>query len=420
MRLQLTGFLGILALVATLTGCGGSTASSGSGGGGNTTITVNFTGAAPIAVAYQTGTGAFTSATLQGSALTFQLPTGTTDFSFAYVCTEGVLNGTYNTEDVIYANVNDGTTFSGGCIANGALQLGSLSGAVDASAFGNANSLEIHGYYSADDFDYFINTVPIAQAQSFNIPLIKGSNDVLITPLDSTGAIIAAKELTNQTVPGTLNGGNTVTFSTADQTTKATVAYQNTPAGSTPSTSLYFNADSGAQYVLGQISTSYPVMPSSLMTGNAANEVVSTAVTSQGSIVNYFAFSNSGGPITINYPNPWTCPSTSPAVFPVFDLSTYTGFTGNSGKLFSASMMWSPALNINDAIYLVAYPDAIQASALTSPDLSTLSSAFPVPASGDSVNWSDKIMQYSSGIVKSTPPNSSVSEVGCGGTFTAP
>ncbi len=404
-------FAGLLTVTA-LSGCSNSTNNGGGGGNNPTTITVNFTGN-PGSLAYQIGSGSYTAGTLSGNTLTFSVPNGTSNFSFAYLCGQGATLE----ETVINATINDGTTYAGGCASNTQLTVGSLTGSVDTSALTNPQTLEVAS--SQPDASYYVQ-IPVAQAPAFNVLAVKGTDDILLAVLDTNSAYIAAKELTSQQVPGTLNGGNTVTFGNADLTTPANITYNNLPAGATPSTYLFFSSATGGQYSLGTVTTTYPVMPATLLTGSATYELSSTAIAANGSAVSFNSFTNTGSTVTINFPNPWNCTAPVAANYPTFLLNSYNGFTGNSGRTLEASLLWIGGGNIGYSIYLVNYPDTVGSSGVTAPNLSNVSSVYPVPASGMTAFWSQGNTEFSSGKVGSTPANSTVSTVGCNGNFTVP
>jgi hypothetical protein len=87
MRLSWISVLVCAPLLAGLTGCGGSSNGTTSNGGGNPqTVAFTFTGGTLTAAAVATGTGTFSSTTLQSNALNVSVPSGTTDYSIAYVC----------------------------------------------------------------------------------------------------------------------------------------------------------------------------------------------------------------------------------------------------------------------------------------------------------------------------------------------
>ena len=50
------------------------------------TVTYTFTGASPTAVATQIGTGSYTQASLQANKLTLSIPSGTSNYSVAFLC----------------------------------------------------------------------------------------------------------------------------------------------------------------------------------------------------------------------------------------------------------------------------------------------------------------------------------------------
>jgi hypothetical protein len=417
-KLSSLAFIALLATL-TLTGCGGTSGSGGGGGGGNnpTTITVKFTNS-PGDVAYQVGSGTYTAATLSNNTLTFSVPFGTSNFSFVYLCTQSNGTSVSSVEYVNYTTINDGTTYTTGCLNNSAqLKSGTLSGSVDTSALTNPQFIDVMTYQSGAEG---IGGFPVAQEQSFSVLTLQGTDDILLTVFDNNSQLIAAREFTNQQVPGTLNNGNTVTFSAADETTTANITYNNVPVGATQNTQLFFTSASGAQYFLSPVTATYPVMPATLLTSTAKNEIQATAISPSGSVVDFLSFTNTGGPVTINYPTLWNCTAPTPAAYPTFALGSYTGFTGNSGRMLEASMAWINNQNVYDNISLDFFADALGSSSVAVPNLSSISSNYPVPTSGATAYWNEIDTVFSSGTLGSTPANSSVSTVGCNGNFIVP
>jgi hypothetical protein len=124
LRINPTNFLALIAILsamAVIPGCGGSSASVNIQPAG-TQVTVSFADSAPVAVAEQVGTGAWASVALPSSGqLTITVPSGTTNFAFAYVCApyQGIgLASTSNDEIVIEAAISDGPTYTENCASN--------------------------------------------------------------------------------------------------------------------------------------------------------------------------------------------------------------------------------------------------------------------------------------------------------------
>ena len=95
MYTHITRFSFCVAVLVCLAGCGGSSNSGttggcvtdcGGGGGNPTTVTYTFTGAMPTAVATKIGTGAYTQAAVASGAVSISVPSGTSNYSIAWVC----------------------------------------------------------------------------------------------------------------------------------------------------------------------------------------------------------------------------------------------------------------------------------------------------------------------------------------------
>src|SRR5260370_7794413 len=123
-------------LVVLVTGCAKSASSNGVPG---TTITVTLIGGEPLAVARQSGTGAFT-VTTAGNQVTFTLLAGITKYAIAYVCPPLSVMGTLNSEFVIQATTQDATSFTASCF--GPVSSGTATGGTVTSSF--AGTAKIH------------------------------------------------------------------------------------------------------------------------------------------------------------------------------------------------------------------------------------------------------------------------------------
>jgi hypothetical protein len=133
-------------ICAMFWGCGGSGSQGGSGTGGSgsgspTAVTLTFYEGTPTAVAAKIGSGSFSLQTISSGKLTLSIPSGTTTFAVAYVCTAQSFP-TY--EDVFEASTADGTSFTVPCPAPlPSTPMGTLTGNVDISGIPGANEANI-------------------------------------------------------------------------------------------------------------------------------------------------------------------------------------------------------------------------------------------------------------------------------------
>jgi len=426
-----------LSAILTLAGCGGSSnnnSSGGNGGGGggggqsSSTVTYNFIIATPTAVATQMGTSAYQAATLQSNKLTLTIPSGTTNYSIAYACPSVVIEGfTSNEEFIVQRSTLDGTAFTEGCFSPTPSQVGLATVQVDPSAIPGAAFVGI----TQDG-----STSPLlwsGGALSLSAPMATGTTDMFVVAYDSTGQYpLAVRILRSQTVPGPLNGGNTVVFTTADETTKQPITYNNLPAGSPgaiPQVTYYTSSGDYLQ-LLTDLSavpaTQYPALPAAALQNGDYYTFLFTALSGPvGGAVGVESAASSGSPQALTFPSTWTYAGPAAAVLPTFNFN-YTGFSASQPLVQTASI--DGTLGVSQVNPFGTSYDFIQVSAtanyqngattLAIPDLTALAGFVPSPAAGASVDWSAGITQGSG--FESTPPTGTVQTVENSGTYTAP
>lgn len=334
-----------------ITGCGGSSGGAGSGGsgggngGGNgggsgdqaTTITFGFISGTPTQVAVKVGSGNYTLENPTSNKLTISVPSGTATYSVAFLCPpfQQEVNDTLELEFIQFESVQDGTTVNGQCpgqVNSTAPPMGNLTGTLDASAFLAPLTIDIA--ISAPGYTPVAQGMPASNSFQASGPV--GADRVTIGLSDSSdGSLLAIKNFNNQTVPGVLNGGNTVTFGSTDATTMQPVTFMNLPTGfSAPSTTAI--AVVGGFFTLstspGTI-TQYPQFSAGVMqSGDYYSFQASSSLTSgaQTSTVGSFLYPTSGGPVTLSFPAPWSTAGPAPASRPTFTFD-YTGYAGKSG-----------------------------------------------------------------------------------------
>jgi hypothetical protein len=397
-----------------ITGCGGGSSVSGSGstgggsgggtgggsGGGSgdqaTTITVSIVTGIPSPVAVKIGSGNYTAATLTSGQLTISVPAGTTTYSVAYLCPplqEG--SGTFQLETIQFESVQDGTAITGGCASTPtAPPSGNLNGTVDASAFPTAGSMNM----VISNATYAQTVQGVGVVDPFHVVGPIGSDRVVIGLYDSfLNNLLAIKNFTNQVVPGSLNGGSTVAFSSNDAPTMQPLTFDNVPTGfDAPYTNLLANLGSGLLTVATGPITQYPQLPAGILqNGDYYSFQSSASVTSntQQSIVGSLLYPTSGGPVTLSFPKPWSTTGPAAASQPTFSFD-YTGYTGESGVLFDAGYSWFPTVDLQNYVSVTATQNYLGNNAsLAVPDLSGVSGFLTSPASGTGVSWIEGTFQ---------------------------
>jgi len=399
-------------------GGGGGTGGGTGGGGSSTTVTYTFTGGTPTAVATQIGTGAYTQASLQSGALTLSIPSGTTNYSVAYVCPTSISS----IENVIDASIEDGTSFTEICNNWTAPQSGLATLQVNASAIPGASEVDV-----VWGSDYTYAQPWSGDTLSFSDQMTAGTYDVFVVVYDSTGEYpLAVRILRSQTVPGALNGGNPVVFAASDETVTQTITYDNLPAGSSPFDPPvvdFFTSD-GQELELEAFpmvtpATQYPAMPTgAVQSGDYYTFDTSASGGAAGGTVSASMATASGGPQTFTFPAPWSYPGPTAAALPTFSFS-YTGFSGKPSVVQEATITWTLGILSGQQIQMRATASYQSgATSITIPDLSGLTGFIAPAPSGTLVVWSAEIQQGSA--FQTTPPNGTVQSVANAGAYIEP
>lgn len=423
---------------ALMAGCGGGSTSSCLGGGCDTTgnpatVTATFPGA-PTVVAARIGNGAFAEQTLSGNTLTLSIPSGTTNYSMAYLCPQFALTPTEQlaVQVVAEASTKDGTSPVFQCSGNPPLgQIGMLTGEVDASGIPGAGAVEVVA--ANGDFISGVDSGVDGVDLSFGFSAPAGSDRVGVfamntysVGLDGTPTLLAAKTFSSQMVPGDLNGGNPVVLSAADETSPEPITYINVPSGySAPAANAYFEM-SGANVLITYGATNqYPALPAGAMANGDLYSISATAYR-QGSEEGVWGETTqaSSGPVSITFPSPWTYLGPTPAVLPVFNFD-YSGFSSNAGVLDTAGIEWTLGDSTNalleetDVVATANYLNGSKTVAI--PDLSSVPGfAISPNVSGYPISWFAEIEQSSSGVFQSPSPNATASGVQNSGGYTLP
>jgi hypothetical protein len=352
-----------------IAGCGGSPSGNGgsNGGGGgssSTAVTVTFQGTTPTAVAAKIGSGSFTAQTLNSGVVTLSLPSGTTNFTVAFVCppvavtSGGTQIGQTGRESVIEASTLDATSLTESCaVSPQSFQTGMLTGSVDASAIPAASFLSVNAQSGTSGASFSSGT-PVTNF-TLNAPAGSDRVEVLAFNGASQGAVetfslVAAKNFSSQAAPGALNGGNTVVLGSADETTEAPITYNSVPSGFPPLSTIviYQTAGDGAFLIANAATNQYPVLPSGAIQNGDSYAFEATA-RDNFQAVSSFISASAGGPVSFTFPAPWSYAGPTPATLPTLDFN-YTGFAGESGVTEAASLGWSVGTYSENFITLIA------------------------------------------------------------------
>jgi hypothetical protein len=434
-----------LALIGLLvSGCGGKVPPDNTNvtTGPTTNVTFTITGPTPIAVAGQIGSAAFALPTLSSSGVSFAsgvvtlaLPVGTTNFAIAYICPASQVSlptgTTQQTNQYVYeATTLDGTSFTGSCpnLAAAYNSTGALTGTIDASAFAGASLLVVDAQGTS------LNTSGdvAATGSSFSLQAPVGTDTVEVVAYDSVAngsatsiSAAAEKVISNQPVPGALNGGNPVVLGAGDQTVEQPITYSNAPQGfSAPTTLATLETGSGGAVLLANAATAqYPAVPEgALQSSNYYSfDSIAYATTPGSGGVEVMQAATAAGPLSVAFPPPWSYGGPSPAAFPLFYFSNYTGFAGSGSVSAGISLTWPLAGPTQNVFTVNATLNALSSSpTLTIPNLSNLMGFIAAPPSGAQVQWTAKLSQGSSPPFQPKTSTGSVSNVFNSGTFLVP
>jgi len=424
-------------MVLWVVGCGGSSGVVSDPGGDSTSVTFAITGGTPTAVATKIGSGSFTAATLTAGKLTLSLPSGTTNFAVAFACpavsmTTPISQYQEAIEDVFQASTLDGTSFTETCpLAPSSGTTGTLTGSVDASAIPGASYLDINAGNSTGQS----SVTQLGSSASFSFAAPAGTDWVEVAaynfvPVSASNgsfealSLVAAKNFSSQTVPGALNGGNTVVLSAADETTLEALTYSGVPSGyGAPSTLVEYDMGGDGAFLVAATATStYPALPAGAMQSGDSYSFIASAHSTLNALewASVMTTSDSAVPESFAFPAAWSYAGPAPAVLPSFNLS-YAGFSGKTGVRDGLGVTWTTGSTTEDLVAVTATQNYLNRStALAIPDLSGLTGFIAPPASGTEVTWTAEISQGSSSSGQSSGSNGSVTTVVNSGHYAAP
>lgn len=409
-------------LLAGLAGCGKNSAIGSSGNPNIVTYTFNGNNM-PVTVATQIGAGAYTQATLTSNKLILSIPDGETNYSVAFLCPSPTAGPFVNEEYINQASLLDGTAFSETCYQL-PLQGGTATAEVDASAIPGAEEINVGSGSGCSACDTFNGSAFLAVG-TYDVPVTVDGNGGPYSPP------LAARILRNQTIPGALNGGAPVVLKTTDETVPQTITYSNVPNGYSPvGRTVVYNTAGGASVQLelnnsGPQLTQYVAMPSgTYQSGDYYDFLVSASGTTSGPSVSVETYTSSAGPQSFTFPPPWSYAGPTAAALPTFNFA-YAGFPGMSDISYQATINWGLGTWVFgiaadlDEIYISATANYQNGStAISIPDLSSLTGFLATPPSGTTVGWSAAV--YQGDPFLTSPPSGTIQGADNSGSYTEP
>lgn len=362
-------------------------------------------------MATKIGSGAFTLATLQSNTLSIEIPSGTTNYSVAFVCPA---YSSETMEYVIQASTQDGTSFYEPCLTSATTtQEGLATAQVNVSAIPAGGYVYVGNASSAQPWS--------SSTLSFSKEMATGTYDVPVCLADSSSAVSAAKILRGQTIPGELNAGNTVVFATSDETVSQAITYNNVPTGFLLEPLVVDFVSSGGAVVdlsnRAGSTTQYLALPASTFQSGDLYKFTASAY-SGNDLVSVDTNTSSGGTQTFTFPASWAYAGPTAAALPSFNFN-YSGFSGMSSVWDSAQINWVQGTTSRYLVELSASENYLNgATSIAVPDLSALTGFISPAASGTTINWLADISQGS--FATSGLAIGSVQSVQDSGTYTEP
>jgi hypothetical protein len=412
----------LICALLPLAACGGGSSVAKNTSQNGTNVAVTFTNNVfPIAVAEKFGGGAWNAVAVPTTnPLTVAVPAGTTNYGLAYVCpqftiTTPISSTPQNDESVIEADISDGSAYTVSC--GDSPSTGAVTGTYSASSLAGSSFVEIVG---AQD------TVIVQPGNSGPVTgtLATSTKDIAVVAIDEKLNPLAIQILRSQSVPGAMNGGSTITLTSANATTVQPVAVSGVPTGfgAPVSAALYITANGTRIPLNVGMNPQYAAVPSSVSTsGDSYRFVANSGKGVSGSLQQVSTIQNatSGGPVTLNLPAPLAVQAPIPAASPSFNLDS-SGFSGDAVVYDSANLFWQMA-GINYVISVYATEAFLSGSTnLAVPDLTSMAGFLAPAPSGTTISWTATISGGSYFPLTSTPTSGSLSSASDSGTYIEP
>jgi hypothetical protein len=344
-----------------------------------------------VAFAEKIGPGNWTAASSSGGQLVVQLPSGTTQYGVAFVCTS-VRSGTQVKQQfIIQADLKDGTAYTlQSCLPDLTLPLptGSLTGSFDATAIAGTSEVDI----SVDNFSTGASSA--TPTGSFNITTAQvGVTDAFAVAFNSSHTLLAMKVVRAQTVPGVANGGSPITLAASDAIPASmSISVVNAPAGFNPPTVDHFPSyvTANGSYAIGIgnpfLPTGYSVAPAAQAQPGDYYLLDMSAAVGNRSVTTTQRLKTAAS-VTLTLPNPWTATPPAPARFPTFTFD-YTGFAGQPAVADIAGLSWTQG-GVSFGMSVTATANSQNgATTLTFPDPASIPGFFLMAPAGTTINWS--------------------------------
>ena len=370
-------------------------------------------------------------ATLTSGKLTLNIPSGTTNFVVAYLC----LDGGYTEQTVLEASTLDGTSYSAlYCPSTATEPTGTLTGSADVSAIADAGFVGVTADSGSGYSEGFLLTVT-GDPQPISVALPSGTDRVAVTGaylanpvvFSSEENLLAVRNFDDVTIPGALNGGNTVTLGAADEVTMQPITYKNVPNGfPAPTTAAYYEWSDGGQLPLSnEATTQYPAIPAAAAESGdyysfGAVTEMSTNGGSTEAGVSVGTNTTANGPVTFTFPAPWIYAGPTPSAQPVFNMAN-SGITGKTGVMDYFTLAWSVSAAGETTSEVIATANYLNGStSLTTPNLTGVSGFLSGPPSGGLVVWFADVEQSTAASLQPLGQNGTLVDVENGGSFTVP
>jgi hypothetical protein len=397
-------------------------------------VTVSFAGT-PTALATQVGSGSFTTATLTSGTLTLNIPSGTTNFAVAYVCS----TPSSTMQTVLEASTLDGTSYSASyCPSNATVPTATLTGSGDASAIAVTNFL---GVTTDNGSSLSQSVLLMGNSEAFSVVLPSGTDRVAVAAYNvgasialgvpsqdvSLDTLLAVRNFDGVAVPGAVNGGNTVTLGPADAVTLQPITYKNVPSGFLAlTTGAIYEWSDGGQLLLssGSAATQYPAIPEAATESGDYYSFESITEESNGSNgeegVSVSTNTTANGPVTLTFPAPWTYAGPTPSTQPVFNMAN-SGITGKTGVMDFFTLAWNFSAAGQTTSEVFATANYLNGStSLSFPTLTGLTGFLSGPPSGSSVVWFADVEQSTAASLQPLGQNGTLVDVENGGSFKVP
>jgi hypothetical protein len=330
---------------------------------------------------------------------------------------------------VYEASTIDGTSFSQDCLVLPSTTgtTGTLTGSIDASGVSGADFVNVD---TENGVSLWIDQlITLNERISFSVPAV--TDRVAVLAYSDAFSLVAAKDFSSQTVPGALNGGDTIVFGAADQVTAEPLTYSGVPSGyGAPVTGVNYQLAGGGDpiSVAQAATTGYPALPAGAVENGDYYSfwTTSRSISNSNQMTQVMTTFTSAGPVSISFPPAWSYAGPTPAASPSFDL-TYSGFSGPAGMHDGVGINWpggtppTPSTITHNEVEVIATGNYLNGSTTVAiPDLSAVTGFLSPPVSGTQVGWSADISQGNFPSLQPTPSNATITTVSIGGIYTVP